>query len=243
MSDLLSSEHTLKVFDFELAKLRHRLIKMGTLVQQQIDLSTTALFDNNVKLAGIVLDLEKQVNKLDIKIDKQCMKIFALHQPVAMDLRLVLSSVSINDYFELIGDFVTQFAARVIDTPLNTDILNRTKLKELSTIISQAFAKVLDSIVMMDEKIIQEIFEENPKIDELHTENQKILKELIKENPENIDLAFLLIDISKNLTFISNQIRTIAQELIFLFEAKIVKHYQDQNKLTNPEDLINDEIV
>ena len=92
------------------------------------------------------------------------MKIFALHQPVAMDLRLVLSSVSINDYFELIGDFVTQFAARVIDTPLNTDILNRTKLKELSTIISQAFAKVLDSIVMMDEKIIQEIFEEEGNI-------------------------------------------------------------------------------
>ena len=85
MLDFEKNEHTLKVFDLELAKLRHRVIKMGTLVQQQIEFAMNSLFDNNLKLAEIVTDLERKVDKLDIKIDKQCMKIFALHQPVAMD--------------------------------------------------------------------------------------------------------------------------------------------------------------
>jgi phosphate transport system protein len=243
MSEFLQSEHTLKVFDFELAKLRHRLIKMGTLVQQEIELSLTTLFENNAKLAVIVADIEKQVDKLDIKIDKQCMKIFALHQPVAMDLRLVLSSVSINDYFELIGDMASDIAKKVSQVQIDTELLNKTKIRESGELISAGFAKIMDSLMLLDENYSKEIIDQEEKIKTLHDETVNILKVNMKESAENIDLGCFLIDVSKNLIFMANQIRTIAQELVFLFEAKIVKHQQNMNKESKPEDLINDDMV
>lgn len=243
MSEFLQSEHTLKVFDFELAKLRHRLIKMGTLVQQQIEFCIASLFENNTKLASIVIDLEKQVDKLDIKIDKQCMKIFALHQPVAMDLRLVLSSVSINDYFELIGDMTSEIAKNVIKAKINSELLERTKIKESANLITQAFAKVMDTIVLLDANYSRDIIQQEEAIKALHLETLNSLKNSMKENVENIDSACLFVDVSKNLTFMANQIRTIAQELVFLFEAKVVKHQQNLERESKPEDLINDDMV
>jgi phosphate transport system protein len=243
MSEFIQTEHTLKAFDFELAKLRHRIIKMGTLVQQEIELSLTTLFENNPKLAGIVNDIEKQVDKLDIKIDKQCMKIFALHQPVAMDLRLVLSSVSINDYFELIGDMASDIAKKVSQVQINTDLLNKTKIKESGELISGGFAKIMDSLMLLDENYSRDIIEKEEDIKRLHEETVNILKDSMKENQDNIDLGCFLIDVSKNLIFMANQIRTIAQELVFLFEAKVVKHQQNIDRESKPEDLIDDDIV
>lgn len=243
MSDLLKTEHTLKNFDIELAKLRHRIIKMGTLVQQQIELSLASLTENNIKLASIVSDIERQVDKLDIKIDKQAMKIFALHQPVAMDLRLVLSSVSINDYFELIGDMTSDIAKNVIKSTINTDLLEETKIKETGVMIKLAFSKIMDTLMLLDANYSKDIIEEEEVIKSLHRETLGILKTKMKENSQMIDSACLFVDISKNLTFIASQIRTIAQELVFLFEAKIVKHSQDINKESKPEDLLNDDMM
>jgi len=243
MLDFEKNEHTLKVFDLELAKLRHRVIKMGTLVQQQIEFAMNSLFDNNLKLAEIVTDLERKVDKLDIKIDKQCMKIFALHQPVAMDLRLVLSSVSINDYFEIIGDLASEIAMNVKISDVDMLLLNTTKIKESSELVNSSFAYIMDNLMLLDSQNSDELIEQEAKMKAMHQLTLARLREAMKENPEKIDNACLLMDVSKNLTFISSQIRTIAQELIFLFEAKIVKHTQGEIQTSNPEDLLNDEKI
>jgi phosphate uptake regulator len=95
----------------------------------------------------------------------------------------------------------------------------------------------------LDENYSKEIIDQEEKIKTLHDETVNILKVNMKESAENIDLGCFLIDVSKNLIFMANQIRTIAQELVFLFEAKIVKHQQNMNKESKPEDLINDDMV
>jgi phosphate transport system protein len=216
---------------------------MGTLVQQQIELSLASLLENNVKLASIVSDIENQVDRLDIKIDKQAMKIFALHQPVAMDLRLVLSSVSINDYFELIGDMTSDIAKNVINAKIDTELLGQTKIKETGDLIKMCFAKIMDTLMLLDTNYSKDIIEQEDTIKALHNETRQILINKMKTNTDFIDSAILFEDISKNFTFIASQIRTIAQELIFLFEAKIVKHTQNANIESKPEDLLNDDIV
>ena len=113
MADI--QEHIIKKFDEELNKLRFRLVKMGSLVQEQVEYAIRALTSNSTELAQIVIEHDDKVDKLDSKIDKQCLRIFALHQPMAMDLRLVMSAYSINDDMELIGDLSTNIAKNILD--------------------------------------------------------------------------------------------------------------------------------
>ena len=84
----------------ELDQLRTRIIKMGSLVEEQIELAFKALYDKNIELANIVIERDDKVDKYDVKIDKQCQRIFALTQPVAIDLRLIMSAMNINNDLE-----------------------------------------------------------------------------------------------------------------------------------------------
>ena len=91
-------------FEDELDKLRTRLVRMGSIVEEQVEFAFRALLEGNTELAKIVQERDDKVDKLDIKIDKQCQRIFALQQPVASDLRLLLAAIKINNELERIGD-------------------------------------------------------------------------------------------------------------------------------------------
>jgi len=218
------AEHLLKRFDEELNKLRYRLVKMGTLVQQQIEFAVNSLIENNIEQAKLVIDVEKKVNKLDIKIDKQCLRIFALHQPVAMDLRLVLSAVSINDDMELIGDLATNIAQNVIEMNIPPGLVERTKMKEMGVLINLIAAMLMDSYINMNNELAMEVIKKDLEADKLFKENFSILTTLMKSDNNLIEICSYLIDINRNIHSISRQIRSVAQELVFLFEAKMIKH-------------------
>lgn len=218
------AEHIFKRFDDELNKLRYRLIKMGTLVQQQIELAINSLMENNEEHARLVLSIEQKVDKLDIKIDKQCLRIFALHQPVAMDLRLVLSTLSINDNMELIGDLATNIAKDVLALKLAPGFINKTKFDELSKTVSSLISKLMDSFVNMNQALSWEVINIDKRVNELYEENFHEITKLMKIDCNQIENCSYLLDINRNIQSIALQAKSIAQELIFLFEAKIIKH-------------------
>jgi len=228
------TEHLLKRFDEELNKLRYRLVKIGTLVQQQIEYALNSLINNNIEHARLVIELENKVDKMDIKIDKQCVKIFALHQPVAMDLRLVISSLLINNDLELIGDFATNVAENVIEMNIAPGLIEKTKMKEMGTLINSISTKLMDSYINMNNELAIEIIKTDVESEILFKENFSILTNLMKSDTNLIETCSFLIDINRNLYSISKQIKGIAQELVFLFEAKMIKH-------KNLEDLFIDE--
>lgn len=97
----------------ELDQLRTRIIKMGSLVEEQIEFAFRALFEGNLELAKLVVERDDKVDKFDIKIDKHCQRIFALTQPVAIDLRLIMSALKINNDLERMGDIAVNIAERV----------------------------------------------------------------------------------------------------------------------------------
>lgn len=217
-------EHVLKRFDEQLNKLRYRLVKMGTLVQQQFDFAVNSVLDNNIDLAKLVLETEIEIDKLDLKIDKQCLKIFALHQPVAMDLRLVLSAVSINDKLELIGDLSTNIAKNIIDIVLPSGLIDKTKFNEMGKTVKNIISMIMDSFVNMNNSLAWDAVKLDADVENLYNDNFIILTKIMKEDSAMIDVCSHLLDINRNLQAISRQTRSIGQELVFLFEAKMIKH-------------------
>lgn len=218
------NEHLFKRFDEELTKLKYRLVRMGTLVQQQIEMSVRALIENNAELANIVIQNEDKVDKLDIKIDKQCMRIFALHQPVAMDLRLVLSAVSMNDNMELLGDMAASVANSVLLMKLPPGLLEKTKFEEMGILLQKIVSKIMDSFVYMNIDYALEAIKMSGEMNELYDKNFALISENLMQGKNNIEPSCYLIDINRCLQFISRQSKSIAEELVFLVEARIIKH-------------------
>jgi phosphate transport system protein len=230
--------HVLKRFDEELNKLRYRLVRMGTLVQHQIELAIKALLENNTEHAKLVLEIEQKVNKLDIKIDKQCLRIFALHQPVAMDLRLVLSTVSINDNMELIGDLAVNIAKNIIVFNCPPGLLYKTKLGEMGHSVVQISSKLIDSYVNVNIGETLEVIKIDTEIGHLFQENFNLLINLMKSDSLLIEPCSYLLDISRNLQTMSRQMLSVAEELVLLFEAKMIKH-QNLDNFENIEEETN----
>lgn len=236
---LTSNQHIIKSFDEELTKLRFRLVKMGSLVQQQVEHTIKALSENSIDLAKMVIENDDKVDKLDIKIDKQCLRIFALHQPMAMDLRLVMSAYSINDDMELIGDLTSNIAKNILEMGTIPSIINQTKLIEMGNKVKLLVEKVLDSFIFSNVELSREALKLASEIKKLSKENFNLLIEIMQNNPIYIKPCSYMIDINRNIFFISEQGRSIALELIFLMEAKIYKHKKELLLLLKQEDYIN----
>jgi phosphate transport system protein len=219
------TEHIIKAFDEELSKLRFRLVKMGSLVQEQIEFAIKSFMTNNLELAKIVIDREEKVDKLDIKIDKQCLRIFALQQPLANDLRLVMSALSINEDMELIGDLAVYIARNVIDMNASAEnLIDETKILEMTKFVDDMIIKVMDSFVYNDVELARTVISSGSQVDKLWKQNFELINTLIEKNPSNSRLCTYMIDIIRNLQFISDQAISISREVIFLVEAKIVEH-------------------
>lgn len=218
------SEHTIRRFDEELDKLRSRMIKMGSLTQEQVSLSLKSLKDRNCELAKAVYDNDEKINLLDLKIDKQCMRIFALHQPVATDLRLVMSALNINDDLELIGDAAANIASDVVELCQEPDVYEKTKLPELAELTEDIVVKVIDSIIYNDVELAKEVVKKEPVIETVWKDSLDFLAEAIKQNPSIARAGAYLIDVSRNMQLIADLSMSVAQEMMFLVEAKLAKH-------------------
>ena len=222
------SEHTIKIFEEELNKLKFRLVKMGGLVQEQVEFAVKAFTTGNRELAQIIIEREIKVDKIDIKIDKQCLRIFARHQPLASDLRLVMSALSINSDMEIISDTAADIAKEVLrfGTPVQ-DALHINQIEEMANLVSDMINKVLESFVYNNVEISHEVIMTGTSIGRLRRESFDALVDLMLKDNTTITTCSRLIDIIRNLHFISDMAVSIAREIQFLVEAKIAKHSQD----------------
>lgn len=232
------SDHILKKFDDELNKLRYRLVKMGTIVQQQIGIACSSLLQNNQELAKNVIQLEKKVNKLDNKINNQCIKIIALHQPVASDLRLILVAYQMNIYLETIGDMTMYIIEDIINLTLPGGMIEKTKIQQIANSVDLMIGKLMDAFVDMNYDLAIDTIKMSDEIEILFNENFRLLNSLMKQNADYIEAASYMIDINRNFLAISQQTRSIAQELVFMIDSRIVKHQKIDKfiNLANEED-------
>lgn len=211
----------------ELDQLRTRIIKMGSLVEEQIELSFKSLYEQNLELAHIVIERDDKVDKYDVKIDKQCQRIFALTQPVAIDLRLIMSAMNINNDLERMGDIAVNIAERTINFIGYQDLLERIQLPEMTKKVQSIVKGAIDSFVNNDAEMAAEIIKLDRIIDKAY---EDIFDRLIHEMSENKNLikpCSHAITLLRNIERLADHSTNIAEDVIFLVDAKIIKHRKD----------------
>jgi phosphate transport system protein len=215
-------------FDAELRALNEKLLHMARLAEESVALAVRSLKERNGTLAQDVLKREGSVNLLDVEIDEQCLRLLALRQPVAGDLRFITSAMQIATELERVGDLAVNIAE------VSLDLLEHPPLKPLIDIprlaaLAQGMVKdSLNAFVNRDEKTARAVLQRDDEVDSL---NDQIFRELLTymmSDPTTIDRAVDLILIGRHLERIADHATNIGEAVIYLVLGRTVKHHIEE---------------
>lgn len=228
-------QHMNRNFEEDLDKLRTRLVRMGSLVEEQVEFAFRALREGNLELARIVAERDDKVDKLDLKIDKQCQRIFALNQPVASDLRLLLAAMKINNELERIGDMASDIASMVINSPGSTVLAAQLDVYRISNAVFHLLKSSLDAFINNDPQLAAHVLPSDSTVDTLYATLQADLIQMMQEDSTIIaDGAQLLLCLYHH-ERMADHATNIAENVIFLVEAKLVRHRAVNDDLDEPK--------
>ena len=211
-------------FDQQIEKLKKRILKMCSLVDEQVENAIKCIEEENHELAKQVIERDDKVDKYDLKIDKICQKIIALNQPVAMDLRLIMSALTINNNLERIGDISVNIAENFLILKKKPQFLDRTHVAQMFKVAKEMIRNSIDSFVNNDPKLAQKVIETDKIMDNYNIENHQILISIMKENSDNIESAVAVLVISRMLERMGDHATNIAEDVFFIVEAQLIKH-------------------
>lgn len=216
----------------ELSQLKSEITGMWQLVISQLYKTKEALFNFDSDLAREVVATEKRVNSLELKIDRDCENIFALFNPVAVDLRTVLAILKINNNLERSGDIAEGIAKYIIfaDHPFDQKLLETTQIERMYDETNAILEDVLKSFETDDTRLARSIFKRDELIDEINIKANTSIAEYMRSHPDKIEEGLYLISMIRKLERVGDHCKNIAEEIIFNVEAKVLKHKSKKKK-------------
>jgi phosphate transport system protein len=212
------------IFDEELKALRERVLKLGFMVENAIRDSVKALVERDSDLAREVIKRDHLINAQDVAIDEECVRLIALRQPMARDLRFITTTMKITTDLERMGDFAVNIAERAIELneePLLKPFVNIPKMAE----ISQSMVRdALDSFVTGCSRLPYEVIKRDDEVDDLTVRNFEELLSFMVQDPKIIPLAVKRTYIAKYLERIADHATNIAEMIIYMCKGKMIRH-------------------
>jgi phosphate transport system protein len=219
-------------FERELESLKSNLIHMGSLVDAQLDAAVRALFEGDVVRANEVIRKDVEVDRYDTMIDRQCQAIFALSQPVAIDLRLLMAALKINDQLERIGDIAVNIAERTEALSTYGELLHGTRLSEMASIARIMVKDSIDAFIHGDASLATRVLVSDDVVDTLDRGIFVSMVGKMQQIPEDVAPGSHILILSRHIERMADHATNIAEDVIFLVEARLVKHHEDDTQPT-----------
>jgi phosphate transport system protein len=224
----MNSERHVRHFEEELEQLKARLLEMGGLAEDRVRSALRALVERDLGLVEKVLMGDTAINQLHIEVDDRCFKLLALHQPMAVDLRAIVSAVKINTDLERVGDLAVNIAEavrRYLQHPPVKELIDIPRMAELA---QDMLRDALDAFVRRDTTLAQTVLDRDDELDTLKTQVFRELLDHMLRDPGTIEPSLDLILISRHLERIGDHATNIAEDVIFMVSARDVRHHQEQ---------------
>jgi phosphate transport system protein len=217
-------------FQRELEGLKTSLIKMGSVVEENIAFAIRSVLEKSSDLARKVIETDKRVDSLEIEIDNTVIDLLALQQPVASDLRFIIAAQKINNDLERIGDHAVNIAeaAEKLCTIPGVELLE--EIPMMADITKIMLKDALDSFILLDPAKARLVLKTDDQIDDLNRLVVRRIIELVKSNIPTIEYGLELSRVSRNLERVADLATNIAEEVIFHTQARVVKHHADEQK-------------
>lgn len=213
--------------DTELFKLKNSIQDMWLLVDKQLTKAQIAFLEYDKSIAREILSREKMVNAMELKIDQECENFIARNNPVAIDLRLALAYIKINNNLERIGDFaegIAEYVLKNMTEKLPEDFAEKLRIEEMFNGVAEMFTLAKEALHEENSVKAEKIFGLDNLVDEINHKSNPIIAEELKKYPEKIEEYLYLIAVIRKLERMGDRCNNIAEEIVFYLDAKILKH-------------------
>jgi len=211
----------------EIENLKRLLLSLSAIVEEQINNAMIALNRRDSKLAKEVILRDKEIDELEIQIEEECLKILALYQPVANELRFVVAVLKMNNDLERIGDLAANIAKRAEFLSKREPLDLIFDFNPIAEKVKAMVKKSLDSLINTDEKLAREVCTSDDEVDDMTKEMLKKIIKGVRSNQEKTKEYFSLRSISKNLERIADSATNIAEDVVYLCSGEIIRHQSD----------------
>lgn len=215
-------------FQRELNKLKKNVLSLGGMVEEAVRLSIKALQTRDITLANKVIDADREIDVKEVEIEEDCLKILALHQPVAIDLRIISAMIKINNDLERVGDEAVNIAERSIvmskQAPVDIGVDYHVMAEKTEIMLKNS----LDALVYQDTDQAYKVCLADDEIDDINRSIYDKVKEAIKQHPDQVGYFISFLLVSRHMERIADHATNIAEEVIYMVEGEIHRHTKIQ---------------
>jgi phosphate transport system protein len=211
-------------FQKELEKIKKMILSLGAMVEERVRQSWKAIEAIDPDIARQIIRTDHEVDEMEVEIEEECLKIMALHQPVAIDLRFLIAVIKINNDLERIADEAVNIAERVA----TLDKYRTTKFffdyEPMAATTEEMLKLSLDALVNMDVDLAFKVVTMDDEVDEIHRQAYQLIRDEMKAHPDSLIFLMNYYLISRHLERIADHATNVAEEVIYLIEGEIIRH-------------------
>ena len=213
-----------KHLQHELDALQKRLLSLASIVEEQMMAAVRCVEKKDAVAAQRIIDFDRNVDLLEIEVEEECLKLLALHQPVAIDLRFIIAVLKINNDLERIGDLAGNVAERALALATTPSFTFTSKLPLMCEKAVTMLRLSLDSLFRMDVARAKNVCEADVEVDDLYRDMIGIVRDGIVATTERVDEFLLIMSVARHLERIADHTTNIAEDVIYMIEGDIVRH-------------------
>jgi phosphate transport system protein len=205
-------------------QLKEKILRVGTLVEEAFSKAITALINRDIALAQRVMASDEEIDRMEVEVEEECLKILALYQPVAADLRFVVAVLKINNDLERMGDLARNIAKRVAQLATGPTVDLPPEIRTMAMLSQDMVKQCLDAVVNADPTLARQVREEDDAVDEARQHIRRRILQGIKAHPEQLENLLRINSVSKHIERIADMATNVAEDVIYMVEGDIVRH-------------------
>ena len=213
-----------KRFIKELNQVKKRILSLGSLVEERVRMAVSAVENKDARGAEEIIQKDYEIDEMEVEIEEECLKILALHQPVAVDLRFLVTVIKINGELERIGDQAVNIAQRVGVIAKQPDPAFEFDYSSMAEKAESMLRMSLDALVNLDNDLAFKVLLLDDEVDKIKENAYDQIKNVMKEQPDHMGYLINLLLISRHLERLADHATNIAEDVIYLIEGEIVRH-------------------
>ena len=213
-----------KRFEKEIDKLKRKILGLSAIVEEHFHKAISSLENRDEALAAEVAGADRRVDDLEVEVEEECLKILALYQPVAADLRYIVAVLKMNNDLERIGDLAVNIADQTAPLLKAGMTALPDRISEMARCVERMLAGSLDALVNLDANAAWQVCAADDVVDDLHRGTYADTKTRLKQEPEDVDVLIHILSVSRYLERIADHTTNIAEDVIYLIAGDIVRH-------------------
>lgn len=205
--------------------LNQKILLLGTRVEENVRLAVNAIEQRDSAMAARAIDNDDEIDNMEVDVEEECLKMLALYQPVATDLRLIVAALKINNDLERVGDLAVNIAERALFLATQKPVEIAFDFRLMGEKTQTMLANSLDALVRTDTALARQVCKSDDEVDAMNRKVYLRVQDAIRKNPEELESLIHLLSVSRHLERIADLATNVAEDVIYMAEGEIVRHH------------------